>query len=79
MSRTFYAIEYAYGRTVVNNGNRPDRVHQFATIAERDRWIADGPPDVTASGYREEAGARHPLVRKAQRAAELGLEWPQAV
>ena len=23
--------------------------------------------------------ARHPLVRKAQRAANLGLEWPQAV
>lgn len=77
--RVFYAIAYAYGRSVINHGTRPDHVYQFATVAERDRWIADGPPDITASGDREAATSRHPLVRKALRAAELGLDWPQAV
>lgn len=79
MARMFYAIEYAYGRGIVNNGTRPDKVYQFATVAERDRWTSDGPASMNDSGYREAAVARHPLVRKAQRAAELGLEWPQAV
>lgn len=79
MPRMFYGIEYAYGCGIVNNGPRADKVHQFATVAERDRWASDGPASLNDSGYREAAAARHPLVRKAQRAAELGLEWPQAV
>lgn len=79
MARMFYAIEYAYGRGLVNNGPRADRVHQFMTIAARDRWVSDGPPNTTDGGYREELPARHARVRKAQRAAAVGLEWPQAV
>jgi hypothetical protein len=61
----FYAIEYAYGSTVVNNGNRADKVYEFTAKRLRDAWVADGPPDITASGYRDKASARHPLVRNA--------------
>jgi hypothetical protein len=77
MARTFYAIEYAYGRHVVNNGNRPDYIHRFNTVAERQRFLA------------ERAGSEHdvdpidasdPLVRKALRyAAVIGDNWPMAV
>lgn len=59
----FYAIEYAYGSHVVNNGNRPDRVYEFTARRLRDAWVAAGPPDVTASGYRSAVTARHPQVR----------------
>lgn len=71
----FYAIEYAYGSTVVNNGNRADsdrpirqlswKVYEFTRRALRDAWVAAGPPDTSASGYRATATARTPLVRKA--------------
>ncbi len=59
----FYAIEYAYGSTVVNNGARADKVYEFTARRLRDAWVAAGPADITASGYREKASARHPLVR----------------
>lgn len=76
MARMFYAITYAYGRNVINEGTRADHVHQFATIAERDRFVADN----DGNGEDVDAvSARHPDVRKALRAAELGLAWPQAV
>lgn len=61
----FYAIEYAYGSTVVNNGNRADKVYEFTRRALRDAWVDAGPPDFTASGYRDKASARMPLVRNA--------------
>lgn len=42
MAMTFYGIEYAYGRTVVNNGARADRVVSFTSRRLRDAWVADG-------------------------------------
>ena len=59
----FYAIEYAYGSAVVNNGNRADKIYEFTAKRLRDAWVAAGPPNVTASGYRAAARARDPLVR----------------
>lgn len=38
----FYATEYAYGRTVVNNGNRADRVVAFTAKRLRDTWVSAG-------------------------------------
>ena len=61
----FYAIEYAYGSTVSNEGNRADKVYQFTRRALRDAWVAAGPPDISASGYRANGSARSPLVRGA--------------
>ena len=76
MKRTFYAIAYAYGRTAVNNGNRPDQVYRFDTIAARQQFLSNPPVE----GDVDPAGANHPLVRKAVRyAAQLGAEWPIAV
>jgi len=59
----FYAVAYAYGSTVVNNGNRPDRVYEFTRRELRDAWVSDGPADISASGYREAVSARHAMVR----------------
>lgn len=60
----FYAIEYAYGRHVVNNGPRADTVLEFTSRRLRDAWGQDGPPHSDA-GCRDVLSARHPLVRKA--------------
>lgn len=56
----FYAIEYAYGAHVVNNGNRGDRVLEFTARRLRDAWVRAG-----NDTYRENLSARHPAVRKA--------------
>lgn len=74
----FYAIEYAYGATVVNNGNRADKIYEFTRRALRDAWVAAGNPDMSASGYRAAATARNPLVRKALMGAYDGDSeaWP---
>lgn len=62
----FYAIEYAYGRAVVNNGTRADRLVEFTRRELRDAWVA-----VTAgqsfnnAGYREALKARDLRIRKA--------------
>lgn len=74
----FYAIEYAYGATVVNNGNRADKIYEFSRRALRDAWVAAGDPDMSASGYRAAATARNPLVRKALMGAYDGDSeaWP---
>lgn len=61
----FYAIKYAYGSTVVNNGPRADDVFEFSQRRLRDAWVSAGPPDISASGYRASASARHPIVRAA--------------
>jgi hypothetical protein len=61
----FYAIEHAYGGSVVNNGQRADRVLEFSSRKLRDAWVADGPANMDASGYRSKATARNPAVRKA--------------
>ncbi len=72
MKRTYYAIVYAYGRGVVNNGQRADHVYRFETMAERTRFL-DG-LDTDADPIE----ATHPLVKKALRYA-VHLDWPQAV
>jgi hypothetical protein len=38
----FYAIEYAYGRDVVNGGQRADRIVEFTRRQLRDVWVAAG-------------------------------------
>lgn len=65
MQRTFYAVEYAYGATVINNGTRADKVYEFTARKLRDVWVAAGSPNVSAAGYRAAAKARNPLVRNA--------------
>ncbi len=59
----FYAIEYAYGRNIVNNGNRGDRVLEFSAKRLRDMWVEAGSPDMNSSGYREILTARDSRVR----------------
>jgi len=41
------------------------KVFEFSRRALRDAWVANGPSDVTASGYRAAATARDTIVRKA--------------
>jgi len=41
-ARMFYAIEYAYGSTVINNGGRADKVYKFERKAARDAFVSDG-------------------------------------
>lgn len=67
----FYAIEYAYGSHVVNEGGaRADKVYEFTAKRLRDAWVNDGTPNTTAPGYRATLSARHPLVRKAEALAD---------
>jgi hypothetical protein len=61
----FYAIEHAYGGNVVNNGQRADRILEFSSRKLRDAWVANGPANIDAPGYRSKATARNPAVRKA--------------
>lgn len=60
----FYAIEYAYGRDRVNNGNRADRVVEFTRRDLRDVWVQDGNPS-TDTGSRDALPARDARVRNA--------------
>jgi hypothetical protein len=62
----FYAIEHAYGGSVVNNGQRADRVLEFTSRRLRDVWVSAGPPEMSTPGYRDTISARHPKVRKAE-------------
>ena len=75
MSRTFYAVVYAYGRGIVNDGNRADHVYRFSSEAERTRFID---AQERAGKDADPLPATHPDVRKAIRYAEH-LDWPQAV
>lgn len=74
--RQYYAIEYAYGRNVVNNGNRADHIYQFSTEGERVAFI-----DQTerAGTDADPIKATHPLVKRALRYIEQGSDWPVAV
>ncbi len=38
----FYAIEYAYGSTVINNGGRADKVYKFERKSARDKFVSEG-------------------------------------
>ena len=38
----FYAIEYAYGRNVQNNGARADQIMTFTASKLRVAWVGDG-------------------------------------
>lgn len=58
MKRYFYAVEYAYGATVLNRGNRPDLLKRFTSKAERDAWVRAGNPYRTQAGYREAVSAK---------------------
>lgn len=76
MSRTFYAIVYAYGRNRINNGTRADHIYRFETEAERKRFIDEQERNGKDA---DPIKATHPDVKKALRYAEHGLDWPQAV
>ena len=74
--RHFYAIAYAYGRDVINNGIRADQVHRFPTKAARVAFVHDNngkPNDV------DSLPAKDTRVQTANRYAAQGLEWPIAV
>ena len=76
MPRHFYAIIYAYGRDVINNGIRADQVHRFPTKASRIAFVHanDGTPyDV------DSIRAKDVRVQTANRYAAQGLDWPIAV
>lgn len=62
----FYAIEYAYGRNMINNGNRADRVMEFSAKQLRDVWVAAGSSDVNSAGARDALKARDSRVRGVQ-------------
>lgn len=62
----FYAIEYAYGRNVINDGNRGDRVVEFSAKRLRDVWVAAGSFDVNSAGARDTLTARDSRVRGVQ-------------
>lgn len=68
----FYAIVYAYGRDIVNNGQRADHIHRFASIGERTRFISSQELDA------DPIAATDARVKRALRYAER-LDWPQAV
>lgn len=74
--RSFYALVYAYGRHINNEGNRADYVYKFASEAERTRFIDD---QERAGNDADPVKASHPDVKKALRYADRGLDWPQAV
>jgi hypothetical protein len=76
MSRTFYAIEYAYGRDVVNNGNRADHIYVFQTEGGRVAFIDRCERTGTDA---DPLNATHPLVKRALRYVAQGAEWPVAV
>jgi hypothetical protein len=74
----FYAIEYAYGRHTVNNGQRADRVLQFTRKRLRDAWVADGPA-YDGQGARDAIGHRAPQVMRADWTDEGDSEGWQVI
>lgn len=72
MARTFYAIVYAYGRGIANNGQRADIVHRFDSVAARTRFLNDQEQDA------DPVAATDARVKRAIRYA-AHLDWPQAV
>lgn len=74
--RRWYAIEYAYGRGVINQGSRADHIHAFDTKAERNAWVDKAERSGTQA---DPINATHPIVQRARRYAALGLEWPVPV
>jgi hypothetical protein len=67
----YYAIRYAYGQSVVNNGQRPDEIHVFPTPRHRDGWVNDWAHLTTGPGQRERISAAHPLVKRAVKAGSV--------
>ncbi len=62
----FYAIEYAYGRNVVDeDGDKIGKVLSFTAKRLRDAWVGDGNEYIDQSGYRENISARDRFVRNA--------------
>ena len=67
MSKTYYGVEYVYGKDALNDGMRADSVVLFCgpdALLKRFQWVQAGPADFTAAGYREAVGSGHPLVRR---------------
>ena len=70
--RHYYAIEYAYGAHVVNNGVRADSIRRFSTRLERDWWVSHGAKE------RDALMADDPRVRTMNHQAARGeMIWPE--
>jgi hypothetical protein len=63
--RRYYAVSYAYGPQVLNNGNVADMLVGFASAKERDAWVTGG-ADYQGPDWRE-AMTRREAERHAAR------------
>jgi hypothetical protein len=63
--RSFYAIEYAYGKLVENHGARADRLYRFKREGDMRAWVLNGPPSIHDSGAREHVYTSNHRVRAA--------------
>lgn len=71
----FYAIKYAYGRNVINNGNRSDQVHRFTTVAERTKFINDWSSEHVDVDALKATSA---TIKRANRYTQQGwYDWPE--
>jgi hypothetical protein len=70
----YYAIEYAYGSNVVNNGARADKVEAFTTRQERDEWVNQGSAYV-GSGERRAIPASSKAVKSYKENDKHLREW----
>ena len=58
----FYAIEYAYGRNVQNNGARANQIMTFTASKLRAAWIGDGTVP-NGAGSRDALIAADPRIK----------------
>lgn len=66
----WYAIEYAYGPEVINNGLRADTVREFPTRAERDAWVKQGAA-FRGPGWRQAIRSDGKAVRQYRKGRRL--------
>lgn len=76
MQKKWYAIVWAYGRDVVNQGNRADHIHQFKSKGARDAFVDAQERD---GQQADPLPGGSPLVQRARRYAAQGLDWPVPV
>lgn len=65
MTKSYYAMSWIYGEGMhTESGRRAAAYCQFSSRAERDEWVANGPPYRSAGGYRDAVSASDPDVRR---------------
>lgn len=63
-SKNYYGFSHYYGANMRGeDGNYIGTVHEFASKAERDAWVSDGPDYATEQGARTTIKASTPEVR----------------